>query len=125
MARPAWRRLPPCPSPALRSPIALTVSSPTLIGMRPPNGIGATPWRCGGRSEPYNFAARRLDLGMAGFVALGLKALRLFAHKDQGTKPMMGFGDPIFVADEAAPAAGPRSSMFLAAHSLVTPENSD
>jgi CHAT domain-containing protein len=29
-----------------------------------------------------------------------LKALRVFARKDQGTKPLIGFGDPVFNAEE-------------------------
>jgi CHAT domain-containing protein/tetratricopeptide (TPR) repeat protein len=29
-----------------------------------------------------------------------LKALRVFARKEQGTKPLIGFGDPVFNADE-------------------------
>ena len=29
-----------------------------------------------------------------------LKALRVFAHKEQGAKPLIGFGDPIFNAEE-------------------------
>ena len=41
-----------------------------------------------------------------------LKALRVFARKGQGTKPMIGFGDPVFAPDQAAaPAASaPRRS---------------
>ena len=31
-----------------------------------------------------------------------LKALRVFARKGQGTKPMIGFGDPVFASDKAA-----------------------
>ena len=31
-----------------------------------------------------------------------LKALRVFARKGQGTKPMIGFGDPVFAPDQAA-----------------------
>jgi hypothetical protein len=30
-----------------------------------------------------------------------LKALRLFSHKDQAAKPLIGFGDPIFKPDES------------------------
>ena len=30
-----------------------------------------------------------------------LKALRVFARKDQGAKPMVGFGDPVFDPDGA------------------------
>ena len=36
-----------------------------------------------------------------------LKALRVFARKGQGTKPMIGFGDPVFAPDQAAAPAGP------------------
>src|SRR5262249_53297995 len=35
-----------------------------------------------------------------------LKALRVFARKGQGTKPMIGFGDPVFARDQAAAPAG-------------------
>ena len=37
-----------------------------------------------------------------------LKALRVFARKGQGTKPMIGFGDPVFAPDQAAAPAGQR-----------------
>jgi CHAT domain-containing protein len=37
-----------------------------------------------------------------------LKALRVFARKEQGAKPLIGFGDPVFNADEESrPAAEP------------------
>jgi CHAT domain-containing protein len=35
-----------------------------------------------------------------------LKALRVFARKGQGTKPMIGFGDPVFAPNQNAAAAG-------------------
>jgi CHAT domain-containing protein len=38
-----------------------------------------------------------------------LKALRVFARKGQGTKPMIGFGDPVFAPDQAAAPAGQRT----------------
>ena len=34
-----------------------------------------------------------------------MKALRVFARKGQGTKPMIGFGDPVFAPDQAAASA--------------------
>jgi CHAT domain-containing protein len=34
-----------------------------------------------------------------------VKALRVFARKGQGTKPMIGFGDPVFAPDQAAASA--------------------
>ena len=39
-----------------------------------------------------------------------LKALRVFARKDQGTKPMIGFGDPVFAPDQTAAPAGQRTA---------------
>ena len=39
-----------------------------------------------------------------------LKALRVFARKGQGTKPMIGFGDPVFAPDQAAAPAGQRTA---------------
>jgi CHAT domain-containing protein len=40
-----------------------------------------------------------------------LKALRVFARKGQGTKPMIGFDDPVFAPDQAAAQAGQPSAM--------------
>jgi CHAT domain-containing protein len=37
-----------------------------------------------------------------------LKALRVFARKGQGTKLMIGFGDPVFAPNQSAAAAGQR-----------------
>jgi CHAT domain-containing protein/tetratricopeptide (TPR) repeat protein len=39
-----------------------------------------------------------------------LRALRVFARKGQGTKPMIGFGNPVFAPDRAAAPAGQRSA---------------
>ena len=39
-----------------------------------------------------------------------LKALRVFARKGQGTKPMIGFGDPVFAPDQTAVPTGRRSA---------------
>ena len=38
-----------------------------------------------------------------------LKALRVFARKDRGSKPMIGFGDPVFDPNEVS-AAPPRGA---------------
>jgi CHAT domain-containing protein len=38
-----------------------------------------------------------------------LKALRVLARTGQGTKPMIGFGDPVFASDKAAAPAGQRT----------------
>jgi CHAT domain-containing protein len=52
-----------------------------------------------------------------------LKALRVFAGKDQATKPLVGFGDPVFQADAPArPAQRAINENILtasAAHSVV------
>src|SRR5262249_32993237 len=37
-----------------------------------------------------------------------VKALRVFARKGQGTKPMIGFGDPVFAPNPSAAAAAQR-----------------
>jgi CHAT domain-containing protein/tetratricopeptide (TPR) repeat protein len=50
-----------------------------------------------------------------------LKALRMFARKDLGSKPMIGFGDPIF-GPEAAPEASQRTAQ---ARALVTRSYTD
>jgi CHAT domain-containing protein len=39
-----------------------------------------------------------------------LKALRVFARKGQGTKPMIGFGDPVFAGDQTAASPGQRTA---------------
>jgi len=39
-----------------------------------------------------------------------LKALRVSARKGQGTKPMIGFGDPVFAPDKVAALAGQRTA---------------
>jgi CHAT domain-containing protein len=39
-----------------------------------------------------------------------LKALRTFAHRDQGIKPMIGFGDPLFNPTQKAPGDRPAST---------------
>ena len=39
-----------------------------------------------------------------------LKALRVFARKDQATKPMVGFGDPVFNPEAERGAAGTRTA---------------
>jgi CHAT domain-containing protein/tetratricopeptide (TPR) repeat protein len=45
-----------------------------------------------------------------------VKALRVFARKGQGTKPMIGFGDPVFASDQAAaPAGQPTATVKVAA----------
>src|SRR5262249_31445718 len=40
-----------------------------------------------------------------------VKALRVFARKGQGTKPMIGFGDPVFAPDQAAVPADSTEKM--------------
>ena len=44
-----------------------------------------------------------------------LKALRVFARKDQAGKPMVGFGDPVFDPDELKAPAGQRTASRTAA----------
>jgi tetratricopeptide (TPR) repeat protein len=39
-----------------------------------------------------------------------LKALRVLARTGQGTKPMIGFGDPVFAPNQSAAAAGQRTA---------------
>ena len=44
-----------------------------------------------------------------------LKALRVFARKGQGTKPMVGFGDPVFAPPKALPSRRPTATVKIAA----------
>jgi hypothetical protein len=47
-----------------------------------------------------------------------LKALRVFARKEQSAKPLIGFGDPIFNAElETRPAAQDRSVVATRSYS--------
>ncbi|WP_027552099.1 CHAT domain-containing tetratricopeptide repeat protein [Bradyrhizobium sp. Cp5.3] len=50
---------------------------------------------------------------------VSLKSLRAFARKDQGAKPMTGFGDPVFNPAEAGPADRRATSGKIAARSLA------
>jgi CHAT domain-containing protein len=52
---------------------------------------------------------KRLAVTVVPSVA-SLKALRLFARKDQAGKPMVGFGDPVFDPNEPAAEAGQRTA---------------
>jgi len=45
-----------------------------------------------------------------------LQVLRLFAHKDQGTKPMIGFGNPVFNPAAAAAAERERGAHRAVSH---------
>jgi CHAT domain-containing protein/tetratricopeptide (TPR) repeat protein len=61
---------------------------------------------------PYREAAwlvRRQAVTVLPSVA-SLKALRVFARKDQATKPMVGFGDPVFSPEAERGAAGTRTA---------------
>jgi CHAT domain-containing protein len=60
---------------------------------------------------PYREAAwlvKRQAVTVLPSVA-SLKALRVFARKDQATKPMVGFGDPVFSPEAERGAAGTRT----------------
>jgi CHAT domain-containing protein len=51
---------------------------------------------------------------------ISLKSLRAFARRDQGVKPMTGFGDPVFNPAAEAPADRRVASGKLAARSIAT-----
>jgi CHAT domain-containing protein/Tfp pilus assembly protein PilF len=53
-----------------------------------------------------------------------LKALRQFGRKDQGAKPMVGFGDPVFNPNVASTSAA-NSATKTAARSLITRSYTD
>lgn len=51
---------------------------------------------------------------------ISLKSLRSFARRDQGTKPMTGFGDPVFDPAREGPADRRAASGKIAARSIAT-----
>ncbi|MHC2276582.1 CHAT domain-containing protein/Tfp pilus assembly protein PilF [Bradyrhizobium diazoefficiens] len=51
---------------------------------------------------------------------ISLKSLRAFARKDQGVKPMTGFGDPVFNPAAEGPADRRAASGKVAARSIAT-----
>jgi CHAT domain-containing protein len=51
---------------------------------------------------------------------ISLKSLRAFARKDQGVKPMTGFGDPVFNPSAEGPADRRAASGKVAARSIAT-----
>lgn len=51
---------------------------------------------------------------------ISLKSLRAFARRDQGTKPMTGFGDPVFDPAREGPADRRAASGKIAARSIAT-----
>ncbi|MBK3662169.1 CHAT domain-containing protein [Bradyrhizobium diazoefficiens] len=56
---------------------------------------------------------------------VSLKSLRAFARKDQGIKPMTGFGDPVFNPAEGGPSDRRAASGRVAARSIVTSTYTD
>jgi CHAT domain-containing protein/tetratricopeptide (TPR) repeat protein len=52
-----------------------------------------------------------------------LKALRVFARKDSGTKPLVGFGDPVFTPDaSSSPRVSPEQRSKVASASITRPQ---
>jgi CHAT domain-containing protein/Tfp pilus assembly protein PilF len=51
---------------------------------------------------------------------VSLKSLRAFARKDQGVKPMTGFGDPVFNPAQEGPADRRAANSKMAARSIAT-----
>lgn len=77
--------------------------------------------------EGYRSAAwllRRQTVSVLPSV-LSLKSLRAFARKDQGVKPMTGFGDPVFNPAEGGPTGRRVASGKVAARSIVTSAYTD
>jgi CHAT domain-containing protein len=48
-----------------------------------------------------------------------LKSLRVFARKEQGAKPLIGFGDPVFNAEEESRATAPEATRVAATRSYT------
>lgn len=72
--------------------------------------------------EGYRSAAwllRRHSISVLPSV-ISLKSLRAFARRDQGTKPMTGFGDPVFDPAREGPADRRAASGKIAARSIAT-----
>ncbi|RTE89135.1 CHAT domain-containing tetratricopeptide repeat protein [Bradyrhizobium sp. LVM 105] len=74
------------------------------------------------RLEGYRSAAwllRRQAVSVLPSV-ISLKSLRAFARRDQGAKPMTGFGDPVFNPAAEGPADRRAASGKVAARSIAT-----
>jgi CHAT domain-containing protein len=74
------------------------------------------------RLEGYRDAAwllRRQAVSVLPSV-ISLKSLRAFARRDQGTKPMTGFGDPVFNPAAEGPADRRAAGGKVAARSIAT-----
>ncbi|MDA9468083.1 CHAT domain-containing tetratricopeptide repeat protein [Bradyrhizobium sp. CCBAU 53415] len=74
------------------------------------------------RLEGYRDAAwllRRQAVSVLPSV-ISLKSLRAFARRDQGVKPMTGFGDPVFDPAAVGPAGRRATSGKVAARSIAT-----
>lgn len=56
---------------------------------------------------------------------VSLKSLRALARKDQGIKPMTGFGDPVFNPAEGGPADRRAASGRVAARNIATSAHTD
>lgn len=74
------------------------------------------------RLEGYRDAAwlLRRQAGSVLPSVISLKSLRAFARRDQGVKPMTGFGDPVFNPALEAPADRRAASGKVAARSIAT-----
>ena len=83
---------------------ALTALPMHLLVTAKPDGAAPTA----DNLKPYRDAAwllKRSGVTVLPSVA-SLKALRAFARKDQASKPMVGFGDPVFAVETAEVAQG-------------------
>jgi CHAT domain-containing protein/tetratricopeptide (TPR) repeat protein len=91
------------PSAALTAlPFALLVTAPTdTVPLEKLPAYRDVPW-----------LIKRQAITMLPSVA-SLKALRVFARKDQGTKPFIGFGDPVFGSEQPTPG-GQRKTRITA-----------
>lgn len=79
------------------------------------------------RLEGYREAAwllRRQAVSVLPSV-ISLKSLRAFARRDQGVKPMTGFGDPVFNPAAEGPADRRAASGKVAARSIATSAYTD
>jgi CHAT domain-containing protein/Tfp pilus assembly protein PilF len=86
-----------------------------LVTEKPPAAIPET-------FEGYRRAAwllRRQAVSVLPSV-VSLRSLRAFARKDQGVKPMTGFGDPVFNPAEAGPSDRRTANGKVAARSVAT-----
>jgi CHAT domain-containing protein len=111
---------------ALFGPVETLIKDKPQLLIVPTGPLTALPFHLLVTEKPAIALPRMQSNDMAGYRDAGwlvrrhavtvlpsvanLKALRVSVRKGQGTKPMIGFGDPVFARDQIAASVGQRAS---------------